>query len=316
MKRSRVVFLAVAVVLLASCSGSEDEGPSADDLDGVTITVGSKDFTEQLLLGEIVSQALEARGAEVVKALDTGDSDETRAALLAGDIDGYFEYNSTGWIVHLGNSDPDFDGDALTEKVREADSANGIVWVDRSSFNNTYGFAAAPSIRQENLAGRDNLGEAFDLADMADYLGDNPEAVVCLEQDFLGRADGMVLFEEATGFDVPDSQIVVAENIADVYGEVADEACDFGEVFTTDGQLDSQGLTPVVDPGVFYVYNVSFNVRSEVYDQAPEAFDDVISDVLRPLSQQRMTELNGRVAGGESLEDVASEFLDSFEINP
>lgn len=60
------------------------------------------------------------------------------------------------------------------------------------------------------------------------------------------------------------------EDAAEIYQEVADGRCDFGEVFTTDGRLRSLNLYLVVDPGVFYVYNVSFNVRSEVYDRAPK----------------------------------------------
>jgi len=311
-----LLFGGVCLLLLTSCGDSDDGDSAANDLDGVSITVGSKDFTEQLVLGEIISQAMTERGAEVVRKLDTGDTTQTRAALEGGDIDTYFEYNSTGWIVHLGNSDPESDGEALTEMVADADSANGVTWVGRSTFNNTYGFAATPEIRQANLATRENFGEAFDLADMADYLKDNDDAVVCLEQDFLERADGMVLFEDATEYEVPDSQIVVVDTIADVYEEVADGACDFGEVFTTDGLLESLGLTPVVDPGVFFVYNVSLTIDSDVYNQAPDAFDDVVGDVLAPLSQPVITKLNQRVAEGEPVEDVAADFLDSFDVNP
>ncbi len=308
--------LGLCLLALTACGDSDDNSSSANDFEGVSVTVGSKDFTEQLVLGEIISQALEARGADVTRQLDTGDTTATRDALLSGDIDTYFEYNSTGWIVHLGKSDPDDDGEDLTEDVREADAANGIVWVGRSTFNNTYGFAATPDIRQENLATRENFGEAFDLAGMAEYLEDNDDTVVCLESDFQSRADGLTLFETATGYEIPSSQIVVVDSIADVYGEVADGSCDFGEVFTTDGELDAMDLTPIVDPGVFYVYNVSLNVRDELYNQAPDAFDDVVRDVLAPLSQSTMTKLNERVAAGESLEDVASDFLSDFEINP
>ena len=311
-----LVLGGVCLLLLSSCGEGDDNESAATDFDGVSVTIGSKDFTEQLVLGEIVSQALEERGAEVTRSLDTGDSATTRSALESGDIDAYFEYNSTGWIVHLGNSDPVSDGEELTDLVTEADAANGITWIGRSPFNNTYGFAATPEIRQENLATRENYGEAFDLAAMAEYLEDNDDAVVCLEEDFLDRADGMVLFEEATEFDVPDSQIVVVDQIADVYEEVADGSCDFGEVFTTDGLLESLGLSPVVDPGVFYVYNVSLTMNTDLYNQAPEAFDDVVGDILGSLSQPVITKLNQRVAEGEPLEDVAADFLDEFDINP
>ena len=106
------------------------------------------------------------------------------------------------------------------------------------------------------------------------------------------------------------------DDAAAIYEMVADGDCDFGEVFTTDGRLRSLELTTVIDPGVFYVYNASLNIRSDVYDQAPEAFDELVDMVLGPMSQTRITELNQRVSDGEPLEDVAEDYLTQFEINP
>ena len=191
---------AILLLFTSACSSSSDSDDlSADAFDGISITVGSKNFTEQYVLSEIFIQALEARGADVTDATDTGSTPETRAALLGGDIDAYFEYNSTGWVEHLGNGDPDPDGEALTEAVAEADAGNGIVWVGRTDFNDTYGFAITPEIRQENLASRSNNGEAFDMSAMAEYMDDNDDTVLCVEEEFPARADGLTLFEEATG---------------------------------------------------------------------------------------------------------------------
>jgi osmoprotectant transport system substrate-binding protein len=307
----------VIALVLAGCAEDDDGGPSATAFEGVSITVGSKDFTEQYVLSEILIQALEARGAEVTDTTDTGDTPTTRAALLNGDIDAYFEYNSTGWVQHLGNSDPSTDGEELTEAVREADADNGILWIGRSDFNNTYGFAVTPSIRQENLASRSNNAQAFDLQSMADWMEDNPDTIICVEPEFPARDDGLVLFEEATGFDVPDDRIRIFEDNSQIHEAVADGDCDFGEVFTTDGQLDALELTTVIDPGVFYVYNVSLNIRRDVYEQAPEAFDELVEDIITPLSQVRITQLNERVAfEGDPVELVAEDYLEQFEINP
>lgn len=307
----------VVALVLAGCGESEDEGVSADTFEGMSITVGSKDFTEQYVLSEILIQALEARGAEVTDATDTGDTPTTRAALLDGDIDAYFEYNSTGWVQHLGNSDPATDEEELTEAVRDADAANGIVWLGRSDFNNTYGFAVTPEIRQENLTSRSNNAQVFDLQAMADWMEENPDTIICVEPEFPVRDDGLVLFEEATEFDVPDDRIRIFEDNSQIHEAVAEGDCDFGEVFTTDGQLDALDLTTVIDPGVFYVYNVSLNIRDDLYQQAPEAFDELVEDVVTPLSQVRITQLNERVAvEGEPVEVVAEDYLEQFEINP
>ncbi len=314
--RAQVAIGAILLLLVSSCSSSDDSGLAADAFDGVSVTVGSKNFTEQYVLSEIFIQALEARGAEVTDATDTGDTPTTRAALESGDIDAYFEYNSTGWVEHLGNSDPDPDGEALTEAVREADAANGIEWIGRTTFNDTYGFAITPEIRQQNIASRSNNAEAFDMAAMAEWMIDNEDTILCVEPEFPDRSDGLVLFEEATEFTVPSERIRVLDDAAAVYPAVADGDCDFGEVFTTDGRLNSLDLTTVIDPGVFYVYNASLNIRSDVYEQAPEAFDELTEMILTPLGQNRITELNQRVSDGEPVEEVAEDFLDQFDINP
>ena len=315
--RSLLVVIALALALVAGGCGDDGGGDaSASDFEGITVTVGSKNFTEQYVLSEILIQGLAARGAEVVDATDTGDTSTTRAALLAGDIDTYWEYNSTGWVEHLGKSDPDDDGEALTEAVAEADrSANGIEWIGRSTFNDTYGFVMAPAIAEETAATRFSV-DRFNLEAMADYLEDNEDTVVCVEPEFPGRDDGLTLFETDTGYTIPDDRLRVIDDAADIYGAVADGVCDFGEVFTTDGRIDALGLTPVIDPGVFYVYNVSLTIPTELYQQAPDAFDDLVADILGPLSQTRMTELNRRVSDGEPVSQVAADFLTTFGINP
>lgn len=310
------VFLTLAV-LAAGCGSDDSDGSGATAFEGISIVVGSKNFTEQYVLSEILLQALAARGADVTDMSDTGDTPTTRAALLSGEIDTYWEYNSTGWVQHLGKAEaPDDDGEKLTEAVADADrAANGIEWVGRSTFNDTYGFVVSPDIADDTLATRFSV-DAFDLEAMADYLDDNTDTIVCVEPEFPGRADGLVLFEEDTDYTIPDERIRVFDDAADVYGAVADGTCDFGEVFTTDGRIDALGLTTVVDSGTFFVYNVSLNVPSALYEQAPDEFDDLVDDILSPMSQTRITELNGRVSGGEPLSEVAASYLSTFNINP
>ena len=199
----RFATILVAFLLVSTACGDDGAGGDFDPnaFAGFEITVGSKNFTEQYVLSEILIQALAARGASVTDATDTGDTPTTRAALLAGDIDMYLEYNSTGWVEHLGQADPpNPEAEELTEAVAELDSErNSIEWIGRSSFNDTYGFAPSPAIAEETQASRITV-EAFDLEGMAEYLEDNPETIVCVEPEFPGRADGLVLFEEATEF--------------------------------------------------------------------------------------------------------------------
>lgn len=294
--------------ILAACGGETDSGSAGGnlgefDLSGIDVAVGSKDFDEQLLLGEMMVQAFEAAGATVENKVDLGGTNVARSALESGEIDVYMEYNGTGWTQHLGLENPSFDSEELTRSVRERDlDENGIVWIGRSPFNNTYGFVSSPARTEAN-------GEAFDIQSMVDYLEANPDASLCLESEFPSRSDGLVLTETYAGYDIPDDQITILDT-GIIYTETAADNCDFGEVFTTDGRISALELTLVEDPGVNIVYNVSMTMRREKYEEAPEAFDALAKLLLTPLDNDRMAALNARVsAEGEDPADVARDYL-------
>jgi osmoprotectant transport system substrate-binding protein len=309
MTKSAIAATGVASLLaLAGCSagGSEAAGDSAlseYDLSGVSVSVGSKDFDEQLILGYIMVEAFEAAGADVTDRVNLGGTNVAREALVSGEIDVYMEYNGTGWTVHLGNEDPSFDPEELTTGVAAQDlEENGIVWVGRSPFNNTYGFASSPEATEAN-------GESFTLQTMMEYVQANPDAIVCMESEFPSRPDGLVLTETATGIELPEAQQLILDT-GIIYTETAANNCDFGEVFTTDGRIPALNLTLVQDPGVNILYNVSANIRQETYNEAPEAFDGLVEAILSPLDNERMAELNARVsAEGEDPQAVAQAYL-------
>lgn len=200
-----VAIFAILAMVIAACgggdaestttagNGGDDGGATGDaefdqyDLSGTTITVGSKDFDEQLVLGNILKVAFEYVGAEVEDEINLGGTNLAREALLNGDIDTYVEYNGTGYAVHLAIEEeiPD-DPEELTSIVRERDlEENDIHWLSRAPFNNTYGFVSSPERTEEN-------GGPFDFQGMADYLEANPDATLCLESEFPNRDDGRV----------------------------------------------------------------------------------------------------------------------------
>ena len=204
-----ILGLTLGVVLslaTAACGGDGNSGSSeaAARLDGVSITVGSKDFTENILLGKMLVKALEHEGASVNDKTNLGGTSVNRKALTSGDIDVYPDYNGTGWTVHLGKQDPSQDPQTLYHKTAAMDlKQNNIKWVGRSPFNDTYGFAA-----NGDLAKKEG---GFDFQSMADYLKANPKATVCMETEFPDRPDGLILFEKATGYTVPQSQIKILD---------------------------------------------------------------------------------------------------------
>ena len=306
-----LALIAVFALVVAACgddsdsdsaSGGDNGGATAE-LGGVSVSVGSKDFTENILLGEMLAQALEAKGANVDNQVNLGGTQVNRDALLSGDIDVYPDYNGTGWTEHLGNENPSGDSQELYDMVAEQDlEENGIQWVGLSPFNDTYGFAANPDIAAE-------IDGDVDLQAMADYLEANPDTTVCLESEFPDRSDGLVLFEEATGYEVPSSQIEILDTGL-IYTETENGACDFGEVFTTDGRIAGLGLVLVEDPGVFILYNVSYTWNDDHFQKHAEVYEEIADTILADLDEEKMTELNGQVdLEGIPAEDVANEYL-------
>lgn len=317
-RSARALGLVLALALVAAACGDDaDDTATSDengngngngefselDLSGVSIAVGSKDFTEQLVLGEMLVQSFEAAGASVTNQVNLGGTQVNRQALLEGEIDVYAEYNGTGWTEHLGNTDPSDDPETLTENVREQDlEDNDIHWLSRSPFNNTYGFASGPDLTEEN-------GGPFDIYDMAAYLDENPDAIVCMESEFPDRSDGLVLWEEATGSTIPEAQTLIMD-LDLIYNETAQGNCAFGEIFTTDGRIPFLDLSIVDDDDTFIIYNVSVNVRDEVYQENTEAFDTIAERLLEGLDNDTMAELNRLVSvEGEDAADVARDYL-------
>lgn len=302
----RIAALSLALgLILTACGGSDTDAEAAS---GTTITVGSKDFTENILLGNMLVVALQAAGVDVIDQTNLGGTNVNRDALLAGEIDVYAEYNGTGWTVHLSQEDPSFDRQELYGQVAVQDLAeNDIRWVGLSPFNNTYGFAASPAATEANG------GEAFTFQTMAEYLAANPAAVACMESEFPDRPDGLILWEEHTGYSLPQSQQVILETGV-IYTQTGDDNCDFGEVFTTDGRIDGLGLTLVDDPGVMIIYNVSFTFRDDTLSTADtELITDIAERILRDLDNETMVALNFEVdINGREYVDVAREYLESI----
>lgn len=289
----------------AACETANNEDNSVAsltelDFSGIEVNVGSKDFVEQFVLAELAIVGLEAGGATVTDSSNLGGTVVNRDALLAGEIDTYWEYNGTGWTVHLAQEDPSFDPVALTNDVCLKDLAdNGIRWVGVSPFNDTYGFATSA----------DSPAAGVDLQGMMEYVNENSDATVCMETEFPNRPDGLVLLEDATGLTVPEGQVEILDTGV-IYDETASGNCTFGEIFTTDGRIPALSLDLVEDPGVFILYNVSLTMPDDVYQQAPEAFEALVDTVLAGLDEDTMAELNRRVsADGEDPRAVAEDYL-------
>ena len=148
----RLLAVVAVLALFVSACGDDDGDDTttgagtgeAGVLDGSSYKVGSKEFTEQLILGQITIQVLEDAGATVSDETGLVGSDTVRGALLSGDIDMYWEYTGTGWINHLKNTEPVKGEREQYDAVAQADlEKNGVTWLEPAPFNNTYALATS-----------------------------------------------------------------------------------------------------------------------------------------------------------------------------
>jgi osmoprotectant transport system substrate-binding protein len=321
MIRTRVLAALTLAGLLAvaACGGGGDTGAApqggagaggggsvtaANNLAGTEISVGSKEFTEQLVLGQIAVQALQAAGATVNDRTNLVGTPVVRGALQSGEIDMYWEYTGTAWLGPLGNTDPVAGEQAQFDAVKQADAANGITWFAMAGANNAYAIAANPAAAQE-------FGVAT-ISDWARLAQENPQAAgLCTAAEFPTRNDGLPAVEQTYGFDLPEANVAVLD-FGLVYTSVAARnPCNFAVVFGTDAQVLQNKLVVLQDDKqALATYNVAVSMRTETYQAHAPAYEAIFGAIAKELTTQRATELNSKVdIDGETPEDVAKEFL-------
>jgi osmoprotectant transport system substrate-binding protein len=300
-------LVAVLALIAAGCGGGGGGGGAAGEIDlsGAELTVGSKDFTEQLILGQITLQALEAAGATVEDQIGLAGTVAARKALESGEIDMYWEYTGTGWITHLGHTDPIPNRQEQFEAVAKEDlEKNDIKWLEPPSpANNTYAFA----VRSEAY---EDLG-VEKISDFEQLLNENPEeATLCVATEFTTRDDGLPGVEKAYGFEFPEENLVkIGEGLIYQATDQGDR-CNFGEVFATDGRIANLDLELVEDDKNFFpIYNPALNVREETMKEYPQ-----IAKLFAPISEKLTTDtlqkLNAQVdVEGQLPEEVAEQWL-------
>jgi osmoprotectant transport system substrate-binding protein len=299
-----------ALGVVAGGCGEDDEAQpqggsaSQEPLAGASVTVGSKEFTEQLILGQITIQVLEDAGADVTDQTGLEGSVAARRALTSGEIDMYWEYTGTAWVNYLDNEDPIPDEQRQFTQVKQEDAANGIEWLDPAPFNNTYAFAVRSNAGAE-------LDQVQTLSDLAQLVQSNPElAKLCVGEEFATRRDGLPGVEREYGFKFPDDQVSLVGD-AVVYDQVASgDRCNFGSVFSSDGKIKANDLRVLEDDKRFFpFFNPALTVREQVLTEHPE-----LAELFTPVSEALTTDvisgLNARVdVEGETPEDVAESFL-------
>ncbi|MFF0144535.1 osmoprotectant transport system substrate-binding protein [Amycolatopsis sulphurea] len=271
-------------------------------LQGQRVVVGSKDFTENILLGYMAEMALSAAGADVVDLTDIKGSNSSRQALLNGQSDLAWEYTGTGWINYQGNELPVPGGEkAQYEATAKADAEKfGITWLNYSPLNDQYAFATT-----EAYAAKNNLKSTTDLAN---FLKSNPDqARFCLETEFTSRQDGFPAAVKAYGFQQPKIENF---GIGTIYSAVANGTCPVGEVFTTDGRISGLNLRVLEDDKkAFPQYNAAVTLRTDFLNQHPQ-LRGPLEEVAAAIDNKQMIELCKQVdVEGKDAGTVAHDWM-------
>lgn len=302
----------VGSALLVSC-GLTSGSPMVDDvkpgtigkglpLKGADLTVTSKEFTEQLILGAIMGIAFEAAGADVLDRTGIQGSIGAREAVKGGDADAMYEYTGTAWITYLGNSDPIDDPQKQWEAVRKADARNGITWLPPAELNNTYALA----INQKNEA----KYKPKTLSDVAALSKKDPKAVtLCVESEFSSREDGLPGMQKEYGMKIPSSNVTKMDT-GIIYTQVSKGSCTFGEVFTTDGRIKAMKLSVMEDDKHFFPnYNAAPEINSKALEEHPE-MAEVLDPITKKLNNTVAQDLNSKVdVEGQDPHEVAKDWL-------
>jgi glycine betaine/choline ABC-type transport system substrate-binding protein len=276
-----------------------------------TVTVGSKQFTEQLILGELLAQLLEDAGYPVERQIGLAGTDIVHQALVNDEVDTYVEYTGTGLLAILNMSlpagtptagaaaTPVAGADAVYDIVKDEYAKQfNVAWLDPLGFNNTYTLA----LTEERAA---ELG----VETISDLIAVSGDLTFGATQEFLTRPDGLPgLMETYQGLQFADAQ---GFDPGLVYQAVDSGDVDVISAFATDGRIPALGLVTLEDDlGFFPPYYAAPLVRQELLDEDP-AVADVLNSLAGSLDDQTMADLNAQVdVEGEEPEDVARAFLE------
>lgn len=276
----------ILALLLASCSRTD------------RIVIGSKNFTEQVILGELLAQQIEKKtGLAVDRRLNLGGTLICHEAIAAGKLDLYVEYTGTALTAIL-KQPPMNDPTKVFDKVRAAYRDQFKVdWTEPLGFNNTFAIIV-----------RSTDADQFHLRTISDAAPQTRNWTAGFGYEFVEREDGYAGLVKAYNLQFPAAPRVM--DLGLTYKALASNQVDFIAGNSTDGLIDSLKLTALQDDKRYFPpYDAVPLVRQEVIDKHP-----MIRDVLRNLggkiTEEKMRRLNYLVDGEHrDVAEVVRSFL-------
>ena len=311
-----LLFVALA---LGACGGDDDDDSGGDDSaktaeeapaaagtiqkndqnSSTKLVIGSKNFTEQKVLGEIYAQALEAAGYGVSTELNLGDEKTALKALEQGDISAYPEYTGTALLSFFGYTADEIPKEGLVaySKAKEGFAKKDLTALPLTPFTSSNEVAVT-----KETADKYGLQKISDLSKVANKLTlyGSPECRQRLDCKLgLEKVYGLK-FKKFVPVDIALRHEVLAKGQADV-----------SIVFTTDPQIKREGEVLLEDDkGMFPPYNSTLVVRNDVIEKAGPDLESTVALVSKGLTDEVMQELNARVDLDKKTPDVvAGEYL-------
>lgn len=285
--RARALGLLAAGLTLPACSTHRD-----------AVAVGSKNFTEALLLGELYAQLIEGNGHPVRRRLDLGGTDIAMAALRRGEIDLYPEYTGTALLVVL-KAQPRGDAVAQFEFIKNSyERLYACTWLDPAPMNNTQALATTRA-----------LAARYGLRTLSDVAAKAPQLRLGAVPEFVKRSDGLPGLQRAYGgFDFKQIRLV---DFGLKYQALLDGDVDIVVAFGTDGAIVADDLVVMHDDKhLFPAYQVAPVVRLDALKARPE-LAEILNRAAPLLTDATMRTLNNQIDGPQKREpaDVARDFI-------
>ncbi len=300
MKQYKYLGMVLAVCLAITLSAGTSVTAAEKKL-----VVGSKNFTEQQILGQIMIQLLQAKGFTCEDKTGLGGTLVARKALENGQIDIYMEYTGTALVTMLKEKKIITDPKECYAFVKKADlERNGLVWLPYMPFNNTY----CLMMRKDDAAAKG----IKTLSDLSAYVKAHPEEISFgTNEEFYARPDGYKPLQKKYDFKFSRDKIIKMTPGL-LYKALQDGEVDVAMGFATDGRIKGMDLVVLEDDlNYFPVYNPAPVVRKETAKEYPE-LESIFSALAEKLDTQTMTELNYAVDGEhKSVADVAHDWLKS-----
>ena len=290
----------------AAAGGGGGGSSSSSDQPGKgkpAVTIGTKDFTEEFVLGELYKQALKAKGYSVNLKKNIGATEITDKALTSKQIDAYPEYSGESTATVFGKNKIYDTPEAQVADAKKLYEARGQATSEATPFEDVDAIATSKEFAQKN-----GLASLEDLKKLSSFtLGARPE--------FKSRQQGLKGMEDVYGIDnAKFKQLALGLQ----YKALDKGDVDTANIFSTDAQLASGKYAVLKDPkGVFGHQNVLFVINKDKYDAlGGTAFMDVVNSVNKLLTAEAMRSMNSAVdIDKKDPAEVAKAFLDANKID-